>query len=95
MTAISLQEVFITSVPGETRLALAEDGRLKDLAIDIDGNESLIGNIYLGRVEKVIAGLNAAFIDIGRSVSGFLTANDGHLFDRNKEKPKLINTLFK
>ena len=95
MTAISLQEVFITSVPGETRLALAEDGRLKDLAIDIDGNESLIGNIYLGRVEKVIAGLNAAFIDIGRSVSGFLTANDGQLFDRNKEKPKLINTLFK
>ena len=75
MTEISLQEVFITSVPGETRLALTEDGRLKDLVIDLDGNESLIGNIYLGRVDKVVAGMNAAFIDIGRSVSGFLSAN--------------------
>ena len=95
MTTISLQEVFITSVPGETRLALTEDGRLKDLVIDLDGYESLIGNIYLGRVDKVVAGMNAAFIDIGRSVSGFLTANDGQLFDPNKQKPKLINTLFK
>ena len=39
--------------------------------------------------------MNAAFIDIGRGVSGFLSANDGQLFNPNKEKPKLINILFK
>jgi ribonuclease G len=95
MNETSLLEVFINSVPGETRLALTENGRLKNLVVTFDGNESLIGNIYLGRVEKVVAGMNAAFIDIGRSVSGFLSANDGQLFDPNKEKPKLINILFK
>lgn len=95
MSVTSLLEVFINRVPGETRLAFTEDGRLKDLIITCDDDESLIGNIYLGRVEKVVAGLNAAFIGIGRSVSGFLAANDGQIFDLNKEKPKLINTLFK
>ncbi len=95
MNATSLLEVFINSVPGETRLAFTENGRLKNLVITFDGNGSLIGNIYLGRVEKIVAGMNAAFIDIGRGVSGFLSANDGQLFNPNKEKPKLIKILFK
>ena len=95
MNTTSPLEVFINSVPGETRLAFTENGRLKNLVITFDENESLIGNIYLGRVEKVFSGMNAAFIDIGRRMSGFLSANDGQLFDLNNEKPKLINTLFK
>ena len=47
MSVTSLLEVFINRVPGETRLAFTEDGRLKDLIITCDDDESLIGNIYL------------------------------------------------
>jgi len=95
MNLTSVLEVFINRVPGQTRLALTEGGRLKNLIITSDGDESLVGNIYLGRIEKVIAGMNAAFVDIGLGVSGFLAANDGQTFDTNKENPRLIKALFK
>ncbi len=95
MSETSRLEVFINNVPGETRLAVTEDGKLVDLVIARQSEVSVIGNIYLGRVETVLAGLNAAFIDIGQKESGFLAANDGQIFDRDREKPKPINALFK
>ena len=95
MSIKSLLEVFIDRVPGETRLALTENGQLKDLVIMGDTNKSLIGNIYFARVEKISAGMNAAFVDIGVGVSAFLAANDGQIFDSTNEKPKLINKLYK
>jgi ribonuclease G len=95
MSDASRPEVFISRVPGETRLAVTRDGRLADLVITRDGENSILGNIYLGRVEKVLAGLNAAFIDIDQNASGFLAANDGQIFDRDREKPKPIQALFK
>tara|TARA_B100000315_G_scaffold65404_1_gene59369 strand:- start:3915 stop:5345 length:1431 start_codon:yes stop_codon:yes gene_type:complete len=87
-------EVFINHIPGETRLVVAQDGRLIDLVIARDHENTILGNIYLGRIEKVVAGLNAAFVDIGQNVSGFLAAADGQIFDRNAEKPKPISAIF-
>jgi ribonuclease G len=103
MNETSRLEVFINSAPGETRLAVTDNGKLVDLVIaregatNLHGNlrGNLRGNIYLGRVEKVLAGLNAAFIDIGHAESGFLAANDGQIFNRDTEKPKAISALFK
>jgi len=87
-------EVFINHIPGETRLAVTDDGRLVDLVIARDHEATILDNIYLGRIEKVVAGLNAAFVDIGQYTSGFLAAADGQIFDRNAEKPKPVSVLF-
>lgn len=57
---------------GQTRAALMQGRRLLELAVERPGLEGITGNIYLGRVEKVAAGLNAAFMDIGEKQSAFL-----------------------
>ncbi len=88
-------EIFISTSPGETRLALTRNGILHELVIGRDSDQHQTGNIYLGRVEKVMTGLNAAFVQIGERNSGFLAAPDGQIFDRDREKPKPINALFK
>jgi len=68
----NVDEVLIEVRPGRTRTALLEAGRLVELIVEDENNPSLVGNIYLGRVEKVIDSLNAAFIDLGLDRSGFL-----------------------
>lgn len=60
--------------PGRVRTALMEKGRMVDLIVTDDETPSLVGNIYLGRVEKVLDNLNAAFVDVGLGKSGFLAA---------------------
>jgi len=67
-----MDEVLIEVRPGRTRTALLSAGRLVELIVEDAGQRSLVGNIYLGRVEKIIASLNAAFIDLGLPRSGFL-----------------------
>ena len=66
--------VLISVRPGRTRAALLEKGDLRDLIVFDDARQSLVGNVYLGRVEKVLGHLAAAFVDIGGGVSGFLAA---------------------
>lgn len=65
-------DLLIEVRPGRTRIARIEAGRLVELLVEDDSDPSLVGNIYLGRVEKVIDSLNAAFIDLGLGRSGFL-----------------------
>jgi len=67
-----MDEVLIEVRPGRTRTALLSAGRLVELIVEDADNLSLVGNIYLGRVEKIIASLNAAFVDLGLPRSGFL-----------------------
>ncbi len=68
--------VLISVRPGRTRAALVENGALVDIHIHDDGHRSRVGNIYLGRVEKVLGSLSAAFVDLGGAESGFLAAAD-------------------
>jgi ribonuclease G len=67
-----VDEILIEVRPGRTRTACLGAGRLIELIVEDDHHRSLIGNIYLGRVEKVIGSLNAAFLDLGLERSGFL-----------------------
>lgn len=66
------ESLLINVMPGEIRAALVQDGRAMELFIERRGRESLVGNIYLGRVERVLDGMDAAFVDIGLGRSGFL-----------------------
>lgn len=69
---MTVDSVLISRGPGETRVALLSDGRLKELLVAREGALSIAGNVYLGRVEAVNKGIEAAFVDIGLGRSGFL-----------------------
>ncbi len=69
-------ELLVSVSPGETRLALLDAGRLVDLFVFRAGNGSLVGNVYLGRVARVLAGMDAAFVDIGLPQAAFLRLVD-------------------
>ena len=70
------QTLLLERVMDQTRMAVIEDGELCELHIERPGTENLTGNIYLGRVENVLPGMNAAFVDIGADKNGFLAAED-------------------
>jgi ribonuclease G len=65
-------DLIIDVSPAEVSLALLEDKRLAELQKEKPDNQYAVGNIYLGRVRKVMPGLNAAFIDIGYEKDAFL-----------------------
>ena len=70
------REILITSGPRETRVAILEDDRLAELMVDRPDHRRIVGDIYLGRVEAVLPGLQAAFVDIGLEKSAFLHVSD-------------------
>ncbi|HAY20974.1 MAG TPA: Rne/Rng family ribonuclease [Desulfobacterales bacterium] len=69
-------ELIINVSPFESRVALIENGNVVELYIERDSASSLIGNIYKGRVIKVLPGMGAAFVDIGLERSAFLYVAD-------------------
>ena len=74
------QVLLMERVMDQTRLAVVEDGALCELYIQHPNTENISGNVYLGRVENVLPGMNAAFVDIGLEKNGFLSASDIRLF---------------
>lgn len=70
-------ELLIDDSPGELRAALRAKGRCVELIVERAGRESIVGNVYLGRIERVLPGLDAAFVDIGLDHSGFLPRTEG------------------
>lgn len=75
MTPIK-KEIVINSTLNEVRIAITEDGKLAEFFIEIPDKERKMGNIYLGKVTKIIQGINAAFIDIGLHQDAFLHFSD-------------------
>ncbi len=70
------EEILINVTPRETRVALVENGVLQELYIERTSRRGLIGNIYKGRVCRVLPGMQAAFVDIGLDRAAFLHASD-------------------
>jgi ribonuclease G len=70
------REILINGGQRETRVAILEDDRLVELLIDRPDHRRTVGDIYLGRVEAVLPGIQAAFVDIGQEKSAFLHASD-------------------
>src|ERR1700744_5880177 len=104
------KEVLINCGAGEIRVALVDDGRLQELTLErtigLDegapknrgkgrSGQSLIGNIILGRVQRVLPGMQAAFVDIGLDRAGFLGAREARCladlpdFDEEDRMPKI------
>jgi ribonuclease G len=70
------REIIVNSSMVETRVAVLEDGHLAELMIGDTRVEGLAGNIYKGRVLKILPGMQAAFVDIGLNKDAFLYVRD-------------------
>ena len=66
------KEIFINISAGSTRIAITEGEELVELYIELSDQQRMVGNIYKGKVQNVIPGMQAAFIDIGNDVNAFL-----------------------
>lgn len=69
-------ELLINVTPSETRVALIEHGSLQEVHIEREAKRGIVSNIYLGKVIRVLPGMQAAFIDIGLDKAAFLHASD-------------------
>ncbi len=69
-------ELLINVTPMETRVALVENGVLQEISIERSSRRGHVGNIYKGRVTRVLPGMDAAFVDIGLERAAFLHASD-------------------
>jgi len=70
------KEILINVTPQETRVAILENGVLQELYIERIKSKGLVGNVYIGKVVRVLPGMDAAFIDIGLERAAFLHASD-------------------
>jgi len=70
------QELLINVTPRETRVAVVENGALQEVYVERDRHRGRVGNIYQGRVSRVLPGMQAAFIEVGLERTAFLHASD-------------------
>jgi ribonuclease G len=73
---MSLQEILINWSPQETRVAVIEQGAVQEIHVERPLERGLVGNIYLGKVSRVLPGMQSAFIDIGLDRAAFLHVAD-------------------
>jgi ribonuclease G len=81
------REILINGNPRETRVAIIEDEQLVELLVDRPDARRTVGDIYVGKVEAVLPGIQAAFVDIGTEKSAFLHASDLVYAEDEPEEP--------
>jgi ribonuclease G len=70
------EEILINVTPRETRVAVVENGMLQELHIERASRRGVVGNVYKGRVQRVMPGMQAAFVELGLERAAFLHASD-------------------
>ena len=70
------EEILVNVTPRETRVAVIENGMLQELHIERGWRRGVVGNIYKGKVQRVMPGMQAAFVEVGLERAAFLHAND-------------------
>src|SRR6187549_2292259 len=70
------KEMIISSSAHETRVAILEDDQVAEIFIERERSRGVVGNVYKGRVSKVLPGMQSAFVDLGLERDGFLYVSD-------------------
>jgi ribonuclease G len=83
------KEMFISSSPHETKLAVLEDDQLVEVYFERDTDVGLVGGIYKGRVSRVLPGMQSAFVDIGLERDAFLYVSD-FFFEDHDDYDKIL-----
>ena len=86
------EEILINVTPQETRVALVENGVLHEVYVERTRKRGLVGNIFKGRVSRVLPGMQAAFIDVGLERTGFLHISDIIGADQSDSSPAISET---
>jgi Rne/Rng family ribonuclease len=90
-----VKQLLITQDARETRVAVLEANRLAELYVQRQEQSSIVGNIYKGRVENVLSGMDAAFVDIGLEKNGFLYVDEVVFPEEEGQGSKKISELLK
>lgn len=77
------ETILVNMGPRETRVVMLERGAVRDIYIERDASRGIVGNIYLGKVVRVMPGMQAAFVDFGAQRTGLL-----HISDLSESKPR-------
>ncbi len=85
------KELIISTTPQETKLAILEDDELVEFYIERHRSQGIVGNIYKGKVTKVLPGMQSAFVDIGLERDAFLYVSD--FFEDTEEYDKIVATV--
>lgn len=85
-------EILVNFGPTETRAALVENGVVQEIYIERTQNRGIVGNIYKGKVVRVLPGMQAAFVDIGLERAGFIHAGDVSLLNDDGIETKTQET---
>src|SRR5215467_10578353 len=85
------KELIISTTPQETKIAILEDDELVEFYIERHRSQGIVGNIYKGRVTKVLPGMQSAFVDIGLERDAFLYVSD--FFEDTEEYDKIVSTV--
>src|SRR6185312_10583721 len=70
------EEILINVTPQETRVAVAGSGVVQELLVERSASRGLVGNLYMGRVARVLPGMQSAFVEIGLQRAAFLHVAD-------------------
>src|ERR1700760_1577792 len=70
------EEILINVTPQETRVALVQQGAVQELHVERTLSRGRVGNVYLGKVSRVLPGMQSAFVDIGLERAAFLHVAD-------------------
>ncbi len=87
------EEILINVTPPETRVAVVENGVVQELIIERTGKRGIVGNIYKGKVCRVLPGMQAAFVDIGLERAAFLHASDINTGTEGKQSENISDLL--
>ncbi|HET8729502.1 MAG TPA: ribonuclease G [Moraxellaceae bacterium] len=89
------EEILINVTPMECRVAFVENGTVQELYVERAARRGMVGNIYRGRVVRVLPGMQAAFVDIGHERTAFLHVNDlvWPRVEGERERSPLISEL--
>jgi ribonuclease G len=92
-----MKKILIGADPYETRVAIVEDSQVVESYIERAERRSLLGNVYLGRVDNVLPGMEAAFVDVGLEKNGFLYVDEIVLpeLDDKARRARRIQELIK
>ena len=88
-----MEDILINWSPQETRVAVVENGAVQELHIERTLERGLVGNVYLGKVARVLPGMQSAFIDIGLERAAFLHVADLHLLSGQRCRSGLLRCL--
>jgi ribonuclease G len=86
-------EILVNITPMETRVAVVENGSVQELYIERCESLGIVGNIYLGKIVRVLPGMQAAFVDIGLDKAAFIHASDINVNRTEEEKSLSISQL--